>query len=293
MAHPIADTSKQDEIKEQLCGCTDDIVICCCGCWCIPCLFGANAQRIDGKNCVLMCLAYTLLVECYLCWIPHFLERQKLRKKYNIKQDDCTDLGVTVCCAPCALCQETREMNRRESMTNLAGGGPIVSQPQAQSQYQPYGSYYPPSNFQSNEQYQPPVQYQPQNYDQPPVQYQPQNYNQPPVQYQPQEQYQQPSLFLSNEQYQAQNQFQPEIQYQIQDQLQPPIQYQPQEQIEPEKPPKPKRPFNLNFNFEPDGGSTAQIHFRPRDQFQPQTQYQSYDSYAQYPPQEQFNNMTL
>ena len=94
-------------------GCGDDMVICCFGCCCFPCLFGANAQRIDGKNCFVMCVVYTLLIECYLCWVPHFLERQKFRQKYNIKSDNCNDILLTMCCGPCAMCQETREMNRR------------------------------------------------------------------------------------------------------------------------------------------------------------------------------------
>ncbi len=101
-------------IVETLYGCTKDCGICCYGCCCTPCLFGSNAEKIDGKNCCLMCCAYGLLTNIYLCWVPHIYERRALRKKYNLKEDpSCSDLCTTVFCGPCALCQEAREMKSR------------------------------------------------------------------------------------------------------------------------------------------------------------------------------------
>lgn len=98
---------------ETLCGCTKDCGVCCYGYWCTPCLFGSNAKKLEDKNCFLMCCAYLLLTNCYLCWIPHMFQRKKLRQKYNLKEEPAGDCVVTLCCSPCALCQEAREMKSR------------------------------------------------------------------------------------------------------------------------------------------------------------------------------------
>ncbi len=101
-------------IVEKLCGCTKDCGICCYGCCCTPCLFGSNAEKIDGKSCVLMCCVYGITAHFHLCWLPHIYERRALRQKYNLKEDpSCGDFPTTLCCGPCALCQEAREMKSR------------------------------------------------------------------------------------------------------------------------------------------------------------------------------------
>ncbi len=98
---------------ESLFGCFDDCEICLCG-WCFtPCLFGQNAEKIDGSNCCLMCCAYSLLSSCYLCWIPHCMKRENLREKYGLSQDpNCGDCPAACFCGPCALCQEARFLKR-------------------------------------------------------------------------------------------------------------------------------------------------------------------------------------
>ncbi len=61
-----------------------------------------------------MCCAYSILTSCYLCWLPHWYERQALREKYNLTENpECGDLLTTIFCSPCALCQEAREMKSR------------------------------------------------------------------------------------------------------------------------------------------------------------------------------------
>ena len=98
---------------ESLFGCFDDVPTCCCGCFCTPCLFGRNAEKIDGSNCCLMCCAYSILTSCYFCWVPHYMKRDLLRQKYGLREDPCGDLPTTICCSPCGLCQEARFLKRR------------------------------------------------------------------------------------------------------------------------------------------------------------------------------------
>lgn len=96
-----------------MCDCTNDCGICCYGCWCTSCLFGRNAKKIDNSDCCPMCLAYYCLQNIYLCWLPQFFKREKLRKKYDLKEDSCGDIPATLCCSSCALCQEAREIKFR------------------------------------------------------------------------------------------------------------------------------------------------------------------------------------
>jgi len=61
-----------------------------------------------------MCCAYSILGGCYLCWLPHCYERTALREKYNLREsEECGDLLATICCGPCAICQEARELKSR------------------------------------------------------------------------------------------------------------------------------------------------------------------------------------
>jgi Cys-rich protein (TIGR01571 family) len=60
------------------------------------------------------CCAYLCLTECYLCAIPHYLKRVELREKYGLPEDErCGDLPATICCSPCAVCQEARFLKHR------------------------------------------------------------------------------------------------------------------------------------------------------------------------------------
>ncbi len=103
---------------ESLFGCFDDCETCLCGYFCLPCLFGQNAEKIDNSSCCGMCCVYTILTSCYLCWLPHYFKRENLRRKYNLREDPCNDLPTALCCGPCAICQEARFLKRRGIFLN-------------------------------------------------------------------------------------------------------------------------------------------------------------------------------
>ncbi|CAF3316913.1 unnamed protein product [Rotaria socialis] len=110
--------SSENDWNEDLCGCMNDGGTCLYGFCCTPCLF--------------------VLGSVYLCWVPHYFERQKLREKYNLKSNpSCGDCPTTLLCSPCALCQEARELKARESVQRSAlkanNNQPVVSQPEANS----------------------------------------------------------------------------------------------------------------------------------------------------------------
>ena len=86
---------------------------CCYGFWCLPCLFGSNAEKIDDSSCVGCCLLYWLASYFHLCCLPHMNKREKLRQKYGLQEEPCGDCLVTTFCSPCANCQEAREIKAR------------------------------------------------------------------------------------------------------------------------------------------------------------------------------------
>lgn len=91
---------------------------CLCGTCCAPCLFGQNAEKIDGSNCCLWCCAYSCLTEIYLCGLPHYFKRQALRAKYGLQEDpDVNDIIAAFVCSPCALCQEARFLKRQSILS--------------------------------------------------------------------------------------------------------------------------------------------------------------------------------
>ncbi|KAK9114801.1 hypothetical protein Syun_021598 [Stephania yunnanensis] len=77
------------EWTTSLCGCMDDPSNSC-----------GSAGMIF---CVLGCFAYL-----YSCTY-----RTKLRGLYSLSEDPCGDCLVHWCCAPCAICQEYRELKNR------------------------------------------------------------------------------------------------------------------------------------------------------------------------------------
>ncbi|CAF0779135.1 unnamed protein product [Adineta ricciae] len=107
------------EWNESLFGCFDNCGICLCGWCCTPCLFGRNAEKIDDSNCCLWCCIYMCLTDCAICWYPHYMKRKLLRQKYDLREDPhCGDLFATICCGPCALCQEARFLKRQDEQPN-------------------------------------------------------------------------------------------------------------------------------------------------------------------------------
>ncbi|CAF0837873.1 unnamed protein product [Rotaria sordida] len=111
--------SENNEWNEELFGCCDDCGTCCYGFCCPACLFGSNAKQLDGSNCLVMCCIYGMLQNAGQFWLPHYFKREKLRRIYGLREDStCGDVPATLCCGPCALCQEAREMKSRDHNAN-------------------------------------------------------------------------------------------------------------------------------------------------------------------------------
>ncbi len=92
--------------------CCNDCGICCYGWCCAACLYGENAEKIDGSDCCGQCFVWWLLSGWGLCWVVHMGKRETLRRRFGL-QEDCNDCAATAFCATCAICQEARELKFR------------------------------------------------------------------------------------------------------------------------------------------------------------------------------------
>jgi len=155
----------------------------CCVTFVAPCIqYGLNAEQLDGSSCAGHCCAYYILEQLGCCCLIHMQRRQALRQRYNL-EEDCNDCLATTFCAPCAICQESREMAfRGPPVTQSMAGNVAYGQPVVYAQQQQYAPPPPmpgyPNNYAAPAGYQQP-QYQQQQYQQgypQPQQYAPASY---------------------------------------------------------------------------------------------------------------------
>ncbi|KAI0286348.1 PLAC8 family-domain-containing protein [Russula brevipes] len=122
---PIGPDGKRDW-SHGLFGCFSAFGVCCVSCWC-PCIvFSKNKQRIhsleqgtplrgggdtfDDQCCIHGCLS----VLGY-GWIMQISTRGHVRDRYRIAGGGVGDCCASWCCTPCALTQESREIELEEN----------------------------------------------------------------------------------------------------------------------------------------------------------------------------------
>ncbi|XP_078257684.1 placenta associated 8, tandem duplicate 1 [Rhinoraja longicauda] len=86
--------ARQNNWSTGMCGCFDDLGICCCGIFFPICL---GCQIAGDMN------------ECCLCGTSMAM-RTLVRTKYHISGSLCNDWLASLCCLPCSLCQIKREI---------------------------------------------------------------------------------------------------------------------------------------------------------------------------------------
>ncbi|KAK1605675.1 hypothetical protein QYE76_029348 [Lolium multiflorum] len=96
--------------------CCDDAGLCCLTCFC-PCVtFGRVAEIVSGgeRSCGAAGAIYVLIAALTRCqWIYSCTYRARLRTQYALPDAPCCDCCVHLCCSPCALTQEYRELKAR------------------------------------------------------------------------------------------------------------------------------------------------------------------------------------
>ena len=91
------------EFKSSLFGCMNDCPICIYGIFCFECLAAQNWASIREENCTCFHL---------VCLASPFWTRQDLRKKKGMSTSYMGDCLIYLCCLPCAICQDAREIKQ-------------------------------------------------------------------------------------------------------------------------------------------------------------------------------------
>lgn len=99
--------------------CFVSVISGCLGFFCPCCLYGRNMERLGEGSCCACCFLFALTMPLYLCFIPGTITRGRLRAKYGTDGSCCVDCLTWFFCAPCALCQEAREIKARGTVCAL------------------------------------------------------------------------------------------------------------------------------------------------------------------------------
>jgi len=100
---------------------------CCLGAWCPCILFSKNKSRLQhlerdgtpephggegvGADCMIYCCLTSLTG---FGWVLQISPRAQIRRRYRIAGGNVGDIFVSWCCVPCALTQESREIELEE-----------------------------------------------------------------------------------------------------------------------------------------------------------------------------------
>ena len=79
-----------------------DITLTIYSCCCMPCQNAKNWSRIRGEECS---------IEHLFCHVSPYWTRQFIRSRKHMKKDVLTDALLFTCCAPCAIIQDSKELN--------------------------------------------------------------------------------------------------------------------------------------------------------------------------------------
>jgi len=117
-----------------ICSCFGDFGTCCVACWCPCIIYGQNKTRVKhlrekgyphpegGESCGSDCMVLGLIT-CFtgLGWILQIPLRNDVRERYRIRGSGGGDCCTIFWCNPCALTQESREIELEEESMLPAG----------------------------------------------------------------------------------------------------------------------------------------------------------------------------
>ncbi|KAB2625681.1 cell number regulator 7-like [Pyrus ussuriensis x Pyrus communis] len=126
------DQPQQSRWSRGLCHGGEDVTACYITCF-LPCItFGQIAETVDEgrSSCVNQSTVYGLLFTIQCHWFYSWLYRDKLRQKFGMPEEPCSDCCVHFWCYACALCQEHAELKHRGFNPSKGWTGPPTVAPQ-------------------------------------------------------------------------------------------------------------------------------------------------------------------
>ncbi|XP_010886038.2 placenta-specific gene 8 protein [Esox lucius] len=110
-----------DQWSTDICGCFDDLHICCFGFWCFPC-FTCTVTSDFGE-----CFCLPLLdMWSFSGPAVSMSMRVAVRSRYGIQGDMMADWMYSTLCNICSWCQIAREMKRRSQNFTVVNSQPIL-----------------------------------------------------------------------------------------------------------------------------------------------------------------------
>jgi len=82
--------------------------VCLPACFFSPVAAAFNRAEVDGRECTLCDACFSLRPQ-----LTQYHTRQSIRAKHNLEERQCTDCFAALCCTPCAVAQDTLELERR------------------------------------------------------------------------------------------------------------------------------------------------------------------------------------
>lgn len=112
----VNNVNAQREWTTSICDCCIKPGSCITGSVCPCILYGKNVENLSNGQKGCFCNALC----CFLLPCSAFIRspiRRQIRTRYNLQQEPCNDLCVSILCPCCALCQESRELENRDGET--------------------------------------------------------------------------------------------------------------------------------------------------------------------------------
>ncbi|XP_069623700.1 uncharacterized protein [Ranitomeya imitator] len=136
-----------NEWSSGICDCCQDMGICCCGFWCLPCFQCKTVSDFGECLCLPLldpgsCCGY--LGASINCPPISMTMRASIRERYRIRGSICSDCCMLYCCFSCSWCQMAREIKKHKQPVNfVTAQTTIVTGPMAPHPYQAY----PPTTY--------------------------------------------------------------------------------------------------------------------------------------------------
>ncbi|XP_043929138.1 cornifelin-like [Protopterus annectens] len=105
---------QENDWSSGICDCCDDMKICCCAFWCLPCFACSTADRF-GECLCLPLLDYT---SGHIPAVSLSI-RVAARERYRIKGSICNDCCMICWCNWCSWCQVAREIKARKQQATI------------------------------------------------------------------------------------------------------------------------------------------------------------------------------
>ncbi|XP_056156456.1 cornifelin homolog [Lampris incognitus] len=113
-----------------ICGCCDDVKVCCFAYWCFPCFACVTTSEFGECFCLpLMDVMWSPLQIAGIpsCTSPVSMSmRAAVRNRYGIQGDMVGDCVYTTFCNICSWCQIAREIKRRSQTLTIINAQPTV-----------------------------------------------------------------------------------------------------------------------------------------------------------------------